>query len=55
MADTSGSMAEETQAGATPELEGETVTADHDEFALLHENADEAGLPWTGPPSVRRV
>jgi pimeloyl-ACP methyl ester carboxylesterase len=26
-----------------------------DEFAFLHENADEAGLPWNGPPSVRRV
>jgi esterase len=37
------------------ELGGETVTAGQDEFALLHENADEAGLPWTGPPRVRRV
>jgi pimeloyl-ACP methyl ester carboxylesterase len=25
------------------------------EFALLRENADEVGLPWTGPPAVRRV
>jgi pimeloyl-ACP methyl ester carboxylesterase len=31
------------------------MTADQDEFALLRENADEAGLPWNGPPSVRRV
>jgi pimeloyl-ACP methyl ester carboxylesterase len=31
------------------------VTAGQDEFALLHENAEEAGLPWNGPPSVRRV
>ena len=31
------------------------MTADDDEFALLHENADEAGLPWNGPPRVRRV
>jgi pimeloyl-ACP methyl ester carboxylesterase len=31
------------------------MTAGQDEFALLHENADEAGLPWNGPPSVRRV
>jgi esterase len=31
------------------------MTTDQDEFALLHENADEAGLPWNGPPSVRRV
>jgi esterase len=31
------------------------MTADPDEFALLRENADEAGLPWSGPPSVRRV
>ncbi len=31
------------------------MTAGQDEFALLHENADEAGLPWNGPPAVRRV
>ena len=31
------------------------MTAGQDEFALLHENADEAGLPWNEPPSVRRV
>lgn len=33
--------------------------ADHDatpdEFALLRDNADEAGLTWSGPPSVRRI
>ena len=27
----------------------------YDEFALFRENADEFGLPWTGPPIVRRV
>lgn len=26
-----------------------------DEFALLEENASEVGLPWSGPPTVRRV
>src|SRR5690348_15750888 len=26
----------------------------YDEFALFHENADEVGLPWNGPPHVRR-
>jgi len=31
------------------------MTADDDEFALLHENAAEADLPWNGPPRVRRV
>src|ERR1700684_960932 len=28
---------------------------DYDEFGLFHENAAEYGLPWTGPPTVRRV
>ena len=27
----------------------------YDEFGLLRENAEEAGLPWPGPPSVRRT
>src|SRR5688572_2750150 len=27
----------------------------YDEFALFRENADEFGLPWNGPPVVRRV
>lgn len=27
----------------------------YDEFALFHENAAEYGLPYTGPPEVRRV
>jgi len=27
----------------------------YDEFSLFRENADEAGLPWTGPPDVRRA
>jgi pimeloyl-ACP methyl ester carboxylesterase len=26
----------------------------YDEFSLFEENASEAGLPWNGPPSVRR-
>ena len=26
----------------------------YDEFSLIHENATEVGLPWTGPPTVRR-
>jgi pimeloyl-ACP methyl ester carboxylesterase len=28
--------------------------APYDEFSLFEENATEAGLPWTGPPTVRR-
>jgi pimeloyl-ACP methyl ester carboxylesterase len=28
---------------------------DYDEFGLFHENAEEAELPWSGPPDVRRV
>jgi pimeloyl-ACP methyl ester carboxylesterase len=28
---------------------------EYDEFALFHENAQEYGLPWSGPPTVRRV
>jgi esterase len=31
------------------------MTTSDDEFALLRENAAEAGLPWTGQPPVRRV
>ena len=27
----------------------------YDEFGLFHENAEEFGLPWNGPPAVRRV
>jgi pimeloyl-ACP methyl ester carboxylesterase len=26
----------------------------YDEFSLFHENAEEFGLPWPGPPTVRR-
>src|SRR5688500_11622439 len=29
--------------------------AEYDEMGLFHENASEAGLPWDGPPTVRRV
>ena len=31
------------------------MTTTEDEFALLRENAEEVGLPWTDPPVVRRV
>ena len=27
----------------------------YDEFGLFHENAEEFGIAWTGPPTVRRV
>ncbi|HEV7526601.1 MAG TPA: alpha/beta hydrolase [Acidimicrobiia bacterium] len=27
----------------------------YDEFSLFHENAEEFGIPWTGPPVVRRA
>ena len=27
----------------------------YDEFGLFHENAEEVGLPWSGPPDVRRT
>ncbi len=27
----------------------------YDELGLFHENAEEAGLDWNGPPTVRRV
>lgn len=30
------------------------TTSDFDEFGLFRENAEEAGLPWSGPPTVRR-
>jgi pimeloyl-ACP methyl ester carboxylesterase len=29
-------------------------TSEVDEFGLFRENVDEAGLPWSGPPQVRR-
>jgi pimeloyl-ACP methyl ester carboxylesterase len=29
--------------------------SDYDEFGLFRENVTEAGLPWSGPPEVRRV
>ncbi|WP_436793394.1 alpha/beta fold hydrolase [Actinospongicola halichondriae] len=31
------------------------ATPDYDEFGLFHENAAEAGLEWTGAPTVERV
>jgi len=32
-----------------------TVPASYDELGLFHENAEEAGLPWRGPPVVHRT
>jgi len=31
------------------------VSVTYDEFSMFEENATEAGLPWSGPPAVRRV
>ena len=31
------------------------MTQAYDEFGLFEENATEVGLPWSGPPAVRRV
>lgn len=31
------------------------MAPDYDEFGLFHENAEEAGLDWDGPPTVTRV
>jgi len=31
------------------------VTAAYDEFSLFEDNATEVGLPWSGPPEVRRA
>ncbi|HKE76534.1 MAG TPA: alpha/beta hydrolase [Acidimicrobiales bacterium] len=31
-----------------------TELVPYDEFSLFHENAEEFGLPWDGPPTVRR-
>ena len=28
---------------------------EYDEFGLFHENAEEFGIPWDGPPTVRRT
>lgn len=39
-----------------PDDDYTTVSADsYDEFGLFHENAQEAGLEWHGPPTVERV
>jgi pimeloyl-ACP methyl ester carboxylesterase len=35
--------------------EAVTDRVDYDEFGLFHENAAEYGLPYAGPPAVRRV
>jgi len=34
---------------------GNVTHVDYDEFGLFHENADEFGIPWNGPPTVRRT
>jgi pimeloyl-ACP methyl ester carboxylesterase len=31
-----------------------SARVDYDEFGLFHDNAEEYGLPWSGPPTVRR-
>jgi pimeloyl-ACP methyl ester carboxylesterase len=31
------------------------MPAPYDEFSLFSENAEEFGIPWTGPPTVRRT
>ena len=38
-----------------PEMMPEIERIPYDEFGLFHENAEEFGLPWSGPPLVRRV
>jgi len=38
----------------TLKLEDTLVDEDYDEFGLLHENAEEIGLPWPGRPKVER-
>jgi pimeloyl-ACP methyl ester carboxylesterase len=35
-------------------MTGSGAPGHYDEFGLFEENATEAGLPWTGPPTVRR-
>lgn len=39
--------------GTSPD-EGTVMAATYDEFGLFHENASEWGLPFDGPPTVRR-
>ncbi|GEM_PF-98260 len=34
--------------------DGQAAPPEYDEFGLLADNAAEAGLPWTGPPALRR-
>lgn len=34
---------------------GGEAERDYDEFGLFHQNAEEAGLRWDGPPTVERV
>lgn len=36
-------------------VDAETPPPAYDEFGLFHENAQEAGLAWNGPPEVRRL
>jgi pimeloyl-ACP methyl ester carboxylesterase len=37
------------------DADGPSGLVPYDEFGLLHENADDFGLPFTDPPSVRRT
>ena len=37
------------------EVDFRSMPANYDEFSLFPENADEFGIPWTGPPRVRRT
>ena len=38
-----------------PRRSGLGPSIPYDEFGLFRENAEEFGIPWTGPPAVRRV
>src|SRR4029453_16438293 len=42
--------------GATRRCDADPMTerVPYDEFSMFHENAEEFGLPWDGPPTVRR-
>jgi pimeloyl-ACP methyl ester carboxylesterase len=39
---------------AEPSLRRVSERIPYDEMGLFHENAEEHGLPWSGPPTVRR-
>ena len=40
---------------AEPSLPRVSDRIAYDEMGLFHENAEEYGIPWTGPPAVRRA